>query len=556
MQIIFISVDNNYELYNKCVKENPFVKNNSNITTVSFDNTVENKFISVRYNEFLNSFDYAKSQEYGGAWFVFCHNDWEILEDIEPKLKNLDKNAIYGPIGTVLYKRNAKDYIIEWCGQCFEKKRDGSNLRLLTNTHTDTGTCVDIVDAQCMIVHSSLVEKYNLRFDEQFEYDMYVEDFMVNAKLKYNIQGKIINLKCCHWSQLDNINERESYSIQHKKFIDKYKKEKNIALIGYSQNKNITSIGGKDKNLSSKYFNPQRYDVKIDINNLNASHSIIFHNIKNDSAVLDVGCNVGVLGEALKKYKNCNATGIEYDAAAIETAKGLNVFDELIQADLNCFEPEDFPHLKGKFDYIVLGDVLEHLVWPDKVLNKLSEFLKRGEKGDGKFIISFPNIAHASIKSQILCDDWEYTDVGLLDRTHLRFFTRKTIIEFLAGLHLKIEKMDYTIWDVKGMQTLNYWNILPFFTKLFIKNNPHSFVLQYVVVVSKDMDKCYTHLCDTNKEKMEIPKTKYTKELKKAKRRAKLLPLHRLYWYLKYRLYQKLDYPSQRIEKCKRKAFK
>ena len=301
---------------------------------------------------------------------------------------------------------------------------------------------------------------------------------------------------------------------------------------------------------------PSRYNNNFYINNQKDAHSIIFNNIKNDSTVLDVGCNTGVLGEALKKYKNCNVTGIEYDAAAIETAKGLNVFDELIQADLNCFEPEDFPHLKGKFDYIVLGDVLEHLVWPDKVLNKLSEFLKRGEKGDGKFIISFPNIAHASIKSQILCDDWEYTDVGLLDRTHLRFFTRKTIIEFLAGLHLKIEKMDYTIFDVKGMQTLNYWNILPFFTKLFIKNNPHSFVLQYVVVVSKDMDKCYTHLCDTNKEKMEIPKTKYTKELKKAKRRAKLLPLHRLYWYLKYRLYQKLDYPSQRIEKCKRKAFK
>ena len=381
MEIIFISVDNNHELYDKCVRNNPFITNNNNIKTVVFDNTMENKYISVRYNEFLNSYDYSNSRNSGGAWFVFCHNDWEILEDIEQKLNNLDTNAIYGPIGHRLYKRNENSYVMEWCGQCYERKKDGSNLRLLDAFHKDTGTPADVVDAQCMIVHSSLVEKYNLRFDEQFEYDLYVEDFMLAAKQNHNIPSRILNLKCCHYSELDNLCDRPAYFVQQKKFVKKYNNKEAGILVFYNfDNVCVEQKCLKRTNLTKESVNASKYDYKIDIYDFNSPMSIAFNKIPENSKVLDAGCSVGYFGELLAKYKNCIVTGMDYEEESLKAAEERNCYEELIHIDFNNFEPKDFPHLKEKFDYIVLLDVLEHLINPDAAIKKLGQFLKTGGK--------------------------------------------------------------------------------------------------------------------------------------------------------------------------------
>lgn len=520
MEIIFISVDNNHELYDKCVRNNPFITNNNNIKTVVFDNTKENKYISVRYNEFLNSYDYSNSRNSGGAWFVFCHNDWEILEDIEQKLNNLDTNAIYGPIGHRLYKRNENSYVMEWCGQCYERKKDGSNLRLLDAFHKDTGTPADVVDAQCMIVHSSLVEKYNLRFDEQFEYDLYVEDFMLAAKQNHNIPSRILNLKCCHYSELDNLCDRPAYFVQQKKFVKKYNNKEAGILVFYNfDNVCVEQKCLKRTNLTKESVNASKYDYKIDIYDFNSPMSIAFNKIPENSKVLDAGCSVGYFGELLAKYKNCIVTGMDYEEDSLKAAEERNCYEELIHIDFNNFEPKDFPHLKEKFDYIVLLDVLEHLINPDAAIKKLGQFLKTGEK----FILSIPNIAHASIKSSLLRDDFEYTDVGLLDSTHLRFFTHKTIVDFLSKLYLQIEDTAYTVWNVQGSQPKNYWERLPLFVKKFIKDDPHSFVSQYVLTVSFDKDKTYSHLSDINSRKIQLHKNQYNEHLKKELKRTPLI---------------------------------
>ena len=111
--VIFISVVNNYDLYNTCVTGNVFIKNISGISCVDFDNTRQNEFISRRYNQFLDGYNYANS-----AWFVFCHNDWEIMEDIRPHLVTLDKANLYGPIGTFLYKNMHGHLLREYYGGC------------------------------------------------------------------------------------------------------------------------------------------------------------------------------------------------------------------------------------------------------------------------------------------------------------------------------------------------------------------------------------------------------------------------------------------------------
>lgn len=507
MKTVFISVDNNPELYDKCVRKNSFVTNISDVEIVGFDNTKDNKFISVRYNEFLNSWDYSKE-----AWFVFCHNDWQLLEDISLKLNNLDKNSIYGPIGATLYKKNDNHYIREYCGDIYERKKDGSNYRYLKSKHSDTGTRVDILDAQCMIVHSSLIDKYNYRFDECFEYDMYVEDFLLNAKISHSINTYILALKCCHWSQVDDIFQRPWYFPQLDMCIEKYKDYElcNVIKMISTKNKHIETFAPDFIDLRNDSENASIYSQKIDCINDNHSRGIISNWINPETNVLDVGCSGGFLGLLLQD-KKCRMTGFEFDDASILMAKENGCYEDVYKVDLNNFETESFKELENKFDYIVCGDVLEHLFNPLTVVKKLLFFLKP----NGSLCVSLPNVSHASIKAALLSDKWEYTPFGILDKTHLRFFTKHSIPDLFAQAYLEIKDLKYTTYGVKGCPETNNWQTLSIGAKKIIKKDVHSFIWQYVMLLSVDKDKTFSELKDLNTAKFDIKKSQYNKYLKK-----------------------------------------
>lgn len=213
---IFITAFIDQNLYRRCVLDSPFVHGNPDIICKGYDNTKDNQFISKRYNQFLDSWDY--SQE---AWFIFCHSDWEILENIDPLLKKLNRKSIYGPIGTIV-KQGQSKLINEYRGYCREKSRDGMELRVLSCEKQKTGTLVDTLDAQCMIVHSSLIDKYNLRFDERFEFDLYCEDFSATAKIKHGIDTRILRIECCHNNIARNMDGREAYYRMLAIFNEKY----------------------------------------------------------------------------------------------------------------------------------------------------------------------------------------------------------------------------------------------------------------------------------------------------------------------------------------------
>ena len=91
----------------------------------------------------------------------------------------------------------------------------------------------------------------------------------------------------------------------------------------------------------------------------------------------------------------------------------------------------------SEFDAIVAADVLEHLKDPLEALNRLRPFLKP----DGFFVISVPNVAHGSVRLALLSGDFEYADIGLLDSTHLRFFTRETLEKLLDDAELGLVEM-------------------------------------------------------------------------------------------------------------------
>ncbi|MBO5997844.1 MAG: hypothetical protein J6P93_04900 [Alphaproteobacteria bacterium] len=201
MQVI--SVVRDFDTYNRLVKGNPFYSARTNF--VAFDNRVENQGISKRYNSFLDNYDYSKSD-----WFLFCHEDWELKEPLEDRLTNLDKKCLYGPIGKIADRKI--DKYSGFVGMIEESKRDGSRLSFVGLDGCNLERAATF-DCQCLIVHSSLVKEHHLRFDENLIFDLYVEDFCMNARERFGIPSLILQMYCHHWSP-GNISEQ--------KFLDKY----------------------------------------------------------------------------------------------------------------------------------------------------------------------------------------------------------------------------------------------------------------------------------------------------------------------------------------------
>ena len=156
------------------------------------------------------------------------------------------------------------------------------------------------------------------------------------------------------------------------------------------------------------------------------------------SRVLDIGCSNGALGRNIKHiYPKSHITGIEYDPAMAEiAAKSL---DHVIIADLDS--PGWLAQTQSdRFDLIVCADVLEHLRQPPKTLGALKRMLEPG----GTIIVSLPNIRHWSAMAQIwVLGDWPMLDSGIFDRTHLRFFTRRSALRMLGQAGLRVERLIY-----------------------------------------------------------------------------------------------------------------
>jgi len=140
--------------------------------------------------------------------------------------------------------------------------------------------------------------------------------------------------------------------------------------------------------------------------------------------VLDVGCAQGNVGAGIKERQGAEVWGIETDPAAAAIA-GKRL-DRVIATPVEEAMSE-LPD--GYFDAIVLADVLEHLADPAAVLSGLARKLT----ANGELVVSLPNVAHWSVVQDLLQGRWNYQDAGILDRTHLRFFTRKTALELFTA---------------------------------------------------------------------------------------------------------------------------
>ena len=182
---VFVTVVRDHAMYARLVRDNP---NNAGGEFVAFDNLKENLSITARYNSFLDGWDYARQ-----AWFVFVHEDYEFLEPIAAILRDADRECIYGTCGA---RSTWPGDDVAWA---LNSNRDGSALGLYGRPFREP---VEVLtaDCNCMIVHSSLVCKFRLRFDEQLSFDLYAEDFEIVAFERHGIRTKVLPVLNHHFS--------------------------------------------------------------------------------------------------------------------------------------------------------------------------------------------------------------------------------------------------------------------------------------------------------------------------------------------------------------------
>lgn len=160
-------------------------------------------------------------------------------------------------------------------------------------------------------------------------------------------------------------------------------------------------------------------------------------------AVLDVGCGSGALSEAISK-KGYDVWGIEENREA--AGRAAPRIDRVMQLNLHDFDAVRAALGATRFDYLVFSDVLEHVYDPFSVLREYLRYVKDG----GRVVISVPNALVWTNRLGFLFGRFEYADTGVMDRTHVRWFTFRSAKRLVRAAGCTLEKVDYTPFVVRA----------------------------------------------------------------------------------------------------------
>ncbi|NOZ26199.1 MAG: glycosyltransferase [Nitrospirae bacterium] len=218
--------------------------------------------------------------------------------------------------------------------------------------------------------------------------------------------------------RIEPVVENWSFMVVARKVSDKGEnmKQTSVSVDARAEGKTRKPVEGA---VPGDYYSRERRDVEI----------LVPHDVKR---VLDVGCGEGVLGKRLLDRGASEVIGVEIsEEACRKAARNLT--------GVVCGDIEDIAlsFEDGYFDCIVLADVLEHLVDPMSTLKKLGKYLSDA----GSIVASIPNVRYYGVINMLVEGRWRYDDYGILDRTHLRFFTKKEI-------YLLFEKAGFEITGI------------------------------------------------------------------------------------------------------------
>ena len=213
-------------------------------------------------------------------------------------------------------------------------------------------------------------------------------------------------------------------------------------------------------------FNPSYVGLRQDVLNLVPYDA---------NKILDIGCSVGALGEAIKQRTNAEVVGIEIDEQMGKVAK--EKLDSVIIEDVERISLADYVS-PNYFDCIIFADTLEHMKNPWDILKYATSFLNN----EGVIIASIPNVRHyTTIANLLLRAYWPYRERGIHDKAHLRFFTLKNIGELFQQANLKIVSIKRNYRIIEKPHPLNkYAKYFAFFPPL-----KDFLTFQYLVVGEK-----------------------------------------------------------------------
>ena len=220
------------------------------------------------------------------------------------------------------------------------------------------------------------------------------------------------------------------------------------------------------------------YESHVDPLRPNDAHGISLQLIGQGKTVLELGAASGHVTKVLKEMNN-KVTAVERDGRFADIL--AEFADEVVITDLDWLDLRERLSSQ-KFDVVLAGDVLEHCSKPELVLLQLHDLLNPG----GYVVISLPNIAHGDVRLALLCGEFNYRDTGLLDRTHIRFFTRNSIESFLQQNAFKLDEVFASTASIGTTEFGPPDAGIPIEAINFVQQDRDALVYQYIVKAIPD----------------------------------------------------------------------
>lgn len=230
------------------------------------------------------------------------------------------------------------------------------------------------------------------------------------------------------------------------------------------------AVGG----LTQQDVSALRYNSRI--KNRYESTGILISIMKKNRRMLDIGCGTGTITSVLKDALSLSVLGVEPHPERAEQARkeGLDVVTGVYD--------QVFSQENGKFDYVLFADVLEHLVDPVEILKEVKGSLLP----NGRVLASIPNVAHWTVRVQLLFGRFDYKPTGIMDATHLRWFTRKSVRRLFEAAGYEVEELRAAAGGWMGVYRYTPLRFLTLDQKSFILGQfcrlaPGLFSVQHVI---------------------------------------------------------------------------
>lgn len=202
--------------------------------------------------------------------------------------------------------------------------------------------------------------------------------------------------------------------------------------------------------------------------------SQLLNKISPGSSVLEFGAATGYMTRFMAEELKCGVSIIELDTKAGKLASKYSL--NTVYGDIENYEWEK-EYKDKRFDYILFADVLEHLKDPWQVLRRAVRLLDN----EGRVIFSLPNVGYNGLLADLWLDRFCYRESGLLDDTHIRFFSHESAKQLVTQSGLNIKSIYYKKVKLKRSEFADGWKSLPFLIKLLMKLRPMGLVYQFII---------------------------------------------------------------------------